>query len=258
MIKIGDFVRKKSDKNNIIFRVTNIDDNYVQLKGEVIRLVCTSPLDDLVPCSVCDLKSVLLPSLQERRQSSIVKGKILHIDGDEIYLKKALRAYRQYDLKVIGYYIQEEKMPNAISALLQRHNPDIVVITGHDALLNEDEKMIYDINNYRNSSYFVDATKECRKYNQDLDSLVVISGACQSYYEALIESGANFASSPTRENIHLFDPVIIASQIALTPVYEYAKIENVLFNTINKNMGGLDTRGQARRIYSGGKSSNDT
>ena len=59
-------------------------------------------------------------------------------------------------------------------------------------------------------------------------------------------------------DIHLFDPVIIASEIALTPVYEYAKIERVLSNTINKNMGGLDTRGQARRIYLGGKSSNDT
>lgn len=79
-------------------------------------------------------------------------------------------------------------MPEAINTLLHRHNPDIVVITGHDALLSEDKSRIYDISNYRNSSYFISATKECREYKPDLDSLVVIAGACQSFYEALIET----------------------------------------------------------------------
>lgn len=258
MIKVGDLVKIKSRKDNVIFRVNYIDNNSVQLKGEVIRLLCTSQLDDLVPCTIDEVKNVALPAILERDSKAIIKGKVLHLDGDEVYLKKALKAYRQYGVKAIGYYIPEERMPETINTLLHRHNPDIVVITGHDALLSEDKSRIYDISNYRNSSYFISATKECREYKPDLDSLVVIAGACQSFYEALIENGANFASSPSRENIHLFDPVIIASEIALTPVYEYAKIERVLSNTINKNMGGLDTRGQARRIYLGGKSSNDT
>lgn len=188
MIKVGDLVKIKSRKDNVIFRVNYIDNNSVQLKGEVIRLLCTSQLDDLVPCTIDEVKNVALPAILERDSKATIKGKVLHLDGDEVYLKKALKAYRQYGVKAIGYYIPEERMPEAINTLLHRHNPDIVVITGHDALLSEDKSRIYDISNYRNSSYFISATKECREYKPDLDSLVVIAGACQSFYEALIET----------------------------------------------------------------------
>lgn len=254
----GDLVRRLSRDSDIIFRIVSIDGNNVLLKGEVIRLVCTSQLDDLVPCSVDDVKSLTLPPLAESRRGPLLKGRVLHLDGDEQYLKKALRAYRQYDVKAIGYYLAEAKMPGAIETLLKRHHPDIVVITGHDALLDDRKEGYYDLGNYRNSAAFVEACKACRTVKPDLDSLVVIAGACQSYYEALIESGANFASSPSRENIHLLDPVIIASELAMSPVYEYVRVDKILANTINRNMGGLDTKGQARRIYLGGKSSHDT
>lgn len=56
MIKVGDLVKIKSRKDNVIFRVNYIDNNSVQLKGEVIRLLCTSQLDDLVPCTIDEVK----------------------------------------------------------------------------------------------------------------------------------------------------------------------------------------------------------
>ena len=55
-----------------------------------------------------------------------------------------------------------------------------------------------------------------RKYEKSQDELIVIAGACQSNYEELINSGANFASSPKRVNIHALDPAIIAISIAKT------------------------------------------
>ncbi|HBD06575.1 MAG TPA: peptidase, partial [Firmicutes bacterium] len=77
-------------------------------------------------------------------------------------------------------------------------------------------------------------------------------GACQSYYELLIDAGSNFASSPSRDFIHLLDPVIIATCIATSSIYETVDIEEVIEKTITKHIGGLDTRGKARKIYDGG------
>lgn len=257
MIKVGDLVTRRSDDSKIVFRVASIDRNNVQLKGKVIRLLCASQLDDLQPYSNTEEETLALPPLTETRKGNFIKGKVLHLDGDEVYLKKAMSAYRSYDVKAIGYFLPEKRMPEVIESLLVKHHPDILVVTGHDALENDSGDR-YDIRNYRNSEAFVNTCLAARRYKADLDSLVIIAGACQSYYEALIESGANFASSPKRENIHLLDPVILASELSVAPVYEYVKVERLLSMTINKNMGGLDTKGQARRIYLGGYSTNDT
>ena len=51
MIKIGDYVTRKSYKNDIIFRVIDIKgDNFI-LCGICIRLLADSPLSDLVLCN---------------------------------------------------------------------------------------------------------------------------------------------------------------------------------------------------------------
>ena len=55
----------------------------------------------------------------------------------------------------------------------------------------------YDISNYRNSKYFINTVDRIRKWKNSRE-VVVFAGACQSYYEALIMAGANFASSPAR------------------------------------------------------------
>lgn len=41
-------------------------------------------------------------------------------------------------------------------------------------------------------------------------------GACQSYYDGIINAGANFASSPARILIDFVDPLIVAKYIAYT------------------------------------------
>ncbi len=53
-----------------------------------------------------------------------------------------------------------------------------------------------DLNNYRNSKYFIESVKILRNYNSSYDELVIFAGACQSCYESILEAGANFASSP--------------------------------------------------------------
>ena len=72
-----------------------------------------------------------------------------------------------------------------------------------------------DIYNYRNSRHFIETVKEARKYDQKNDkNLVIFAGACQSYFEALMEAGANFASSPARILIDFLDPLIVAKSVA--------------------------------------------
>ena len=84
---------------------------------------------------------------------------------------------------------------------------------------------------YLHSLDFVEAIKKAREYQPDKDALVIFAGACQSYYELLVASGANFASSPSRKNIHALDPVIITTQIASTNIKEYVDLEKVIEKT---------------------------
>ena len=60
---------------------------------------------------------------------------------------------------------------------------------------------------------------------------MIIAGACQSDYEDIIKSGANFASSPKRVNIHALDPAIIAVNIALTDKNKRLDIKELLNKT---------------------------
>ena len=60
------------------------------------------------------------------------------------------------------------------------------------------------------------------RYEPDMDRLVIFAGACQSFYEKILEAGANFASSPGRTLIHAMDPVIISQKVATTPIDQIA------------------------------------
>ena len=70
----------------------------------------------------------------------------------------------------------------------------------------------------------------------------------------MIESGANFASSTNGQNIHVLDPVYIAIHIAKSHVNEFVDVNEMLKETISKGrgLGGIDTRGVARRTFKGG------
>ncbi len=135
-------------------------------------------------------------------------GRILHIDGDPSYMETCLKAYKQLNLNAVGIAVSEREQPLKILSLVKEYNPDIVVLTGHDGVL-KDSKGMLDLNNYRNSKYFIESVKILRNYNSSYDELVIFAGACQSCYESILEAGANFASSPNRVLIHCLDPVLV-------------------------------------------------
>lgn len=131
-------------------------------------------------------------------------------------------------------------MPNKIIKFLKEYNPDIVIITGHDSYFSKKNDK-NNLDNYRNSKYFCEAVSKARNYEKNHDKLVIIAGACQSNYEALIKSGADFASSPKRVNIHALDPAIIATTIALTDKSKPIDLISLLNKTKygSNGMGGL-------------------
>ena len=86
------------------------------------------------------------------------------------------------------------------------------------------------LNNYRNSAYFVNTIQKARAWENG-NHLAIFAGACQSYYEAIISAGANFASAPKRVLIDMMDPLIVAETVAYTPVNEFVPLENIISNT---------------------------
>lgn len=75
-------------------------------------------------------------------------------------------------------------------------------------------------------------------------------GACQSYYEALIMAGANFASSPARILIDFLDPLIVAKKIAITENVKFITIEDIVkeLRDGKKGVNGIGAKGK-RTIY---------
>ena len=247
-MKINSLVTRISHGHDLVFRIVDIKENKAILKGEIFRIAADAPLNDLKEYEVKNKITLSLPSI--KYDAKLLQGRILHLDGDEFYLKKAMETYKNYSLSAEGYFIKEKDMPKYVESLINKHQPDILVITGHDALIKGTN--INDINNYKNSKYFVETLKIARRVVKSKNDLVIIAGACQSYYEALIEEGANFASSPTRSNIHLLDPIIIASFIANYRINEKIDIEYILSNTISKSLGGIESKGKARKVFVGG------
>lgn len=151
----------------------------------------------------------------EKRTFGIKTGRILHLDGDRRYSDKSAKYYKKMGLNAIVKNIPENKQSNVVRQLLKKYNPDILVITGHDAMLKKGINYS-NIYNYRNSKNFIDTVKEARRWAKSSNKLVIFAGACQSYYEALIEAGADFASSPGRILIDFIDPLIVAEKVATT------------------------------------------
>ena len=240
-MKVGDYVVRKKYHKDIIFVIERIEGEIAYLKGVEIRLLADSPLDDLEISTQVYREEKLDRELFCR--PGILKGKVLHLDGDVRYLEMCLAKYEDLGLRVDGYHYKEADMPQVVIELLRKHRPDILVITGHDAR-HKDET-------YAHSADFVQTVRQGRTFEKDKDRLIIFAGACQSNYEALIAAGANFASSPGRINIHALDPVYISSQIAGESVKNYIDIERILDNTSckTKGIGGIDTRGVARKVY---------
>ena len=235
--KVGDFVTRSSYNNDIVFKIINIDNDVAELYGLNVRLKADAFLSDLVLSSNNNINDEELESFDDinldRSEYFYIPGSILHIDGDEDYLSRCMRFYNKMRVKVNGIYIPEPEMSGRIKDLIDKYHPDILVITGHDALY---KKKNFNNSKYQNSSNFIDTVKEARKIEKNQDKLIIIAGACQSDYEDLIKAGANFASSPKRINIHALDPAVIAVSIAFSD-----KNKSIdLLKLINKTKFGSD------------------
>lgn len=246
MFQIGDLVTRKSYNSDIIFKIIEINnDNYI-LKGLTIRLFADSPKDDLKIYSEIDENDDFIPDIDnyrnlDRDEYFYLPGRILHIDGDKDYLDRCMKFYKKNRLKAFGIYSDENNLNNIILENLKKYNPDILVITGHDAHYRKKR----DDNDYKNTSKFIEAVKIARKYENSHEKLFVIAGACQSNYEELIKAGANFASSPKRVNIHALDPAIVASCLAFSDKNNNIDLIKILNKTKygTDGMGGIITKG---------------
>lgn len=273
----GDLVTRTSYKHDLLFRVQEIkDDGKALLYGEYVRLEADAPVEDILRVDEErrekwkreseekeDVSFRLFRQdyqmMHAKREYEVMESnsssqsyfqlpsKVLHIDGDAVYLKKCIQLYQRLGLQIHGVHVSEKEMPHQIGSLIEKINPDIVIITGHDSYSkNKGQKS--DLRAYRHSKFFVETVREARKKVPHLDQLIIFAGACQSHFESLIRAGANFASSPSRVNIHALDPVYIAAKISYTPFMEKARVWDVLRNTLTgeKGLGGVETRGLLR------------
>ncbi len=239
---VGDYVSRNSYENDCIFQIIRIEGDMVYLRGVNIRLYADSNMSDLKlegKEEVIDDKG-LMDRMDEslsldRNEYFYLTGKVLHFDGDSEYLNRCLAFYKKFQIMAYGVCVDEENIQEEIEHYLEELNPDIVVITGHDAYFKRKGSK-NDIQNYKNSEYFVNAVKAARNYEKSPDKLAIIAGACQSDYEELIKAGATFASSPKRVNIHALDPAILASSIALSDRNQVID----LISTIEKTKYGKD------------------
>lgn len=253
LFNIGDLVTRKSHNNDVVFEILKIEDQIAYLKGKDIRLYADSYIEDLV-ISVKDnldsdeesLSRIKEKISLDRSEYFYLPGKILHIDGDNEYLERCMSFYKNLNIMAYGVRIKESDIAFEIGNYLNKFKPNILVITGHDAMYNRNDKI-----SYKNSNNFIRAIEEARKYEENQERLIIIAGACQSNYEELIKSGANFASSPKRVNIHALDPAIIASSIALSdrsiPIDLLDIIERTKYK--EEGVGGIITNGTMYKGY---------
>lgn len=284
-IEIGDIVGRNSHNSDILFKVIDIVEEQngkkALLRGLDIRLYADAYVEDLVKKSPSEISkmrqeyikknSECMRRIFERRIEDKTKaffrgelkeadtkkeeegeyfevpGTVLHLDGDKDYLDLCKTTYSQLSIPAHCFQVAEEKQAQVVKDYLNEYIPDIVVLTGHDGLI-KNKTDFKDLNSYRNSRYFVEAVKKCREFEPGRDDLIIVAGACQSHYEALIGAGANFASSPQRVLIHAYDPVFIVEKLAYSSIYDTLSVKDVIANTITglDGVGGIETRGCLR------------
>ncbi|TCZ70540.1 sporulation peptidase YabG [Paenibacillus albiflavus] len=277
-MKQGDLVTRKSYGGDIVFRIQRIEQDRAILCGVEYRLLADAPFTDLVPLNgaedvdspryyahqaVHSMRRLVQDRIRLHEKSpyaSINKGQagsyyfevpgtVLHLDGDPMYLRKCMTLYEEMRIPAHGFYMQESQMADSLRRLLPTIKPNIVVITGHDGFVKNRRDMdVMSLSSYKNSSHFVRAVEVAREYERNRDSLTVIAGACQSHFEALLQAGANFASSPARVLIHALDPLLIASKMSFSSVKETVSMIDLMESTVTglEGMGGVETKGSYR------------
>lgn len=286
IFRVGDVVARKSYNYDILFKIVNIHNNgIVDLQGLTVRIVADAPEYDLKHIDKIEVDRRISnaeksrharinrcymnmtrnkrngnyynmknqnmyydnPNIYKKEEMYKKPGIVLHLDGDSEYMDRCKKSYKRMGITAYTYNIPETEQYRQVYSLLQRIRPNILILTGHDAFLKR-RNDIYNIENYKNSKYYIQGVLEARRYEHNLDNLVVFAGACQSYYEAIIQAGANFASAPKRVLIDMMDPLIVAETIAYTPVDEFVPLNTIISNTREgiSGIGGVQTRGALR------------
>ena len=277
-IKKGDIVGRKSYGKDILFEVSRIietkQEDIAILTGIIDRIQADSKISDLEKIETKEVKKITkeyeekvkekisktnrqkekdykigIITNNKRTREKIITGKILHLDGDRKYSEKSYRYYKKIGLNAVVKNVPEYRQPRVVYRLLEIYKPDILVITGHDGMI-KNGRNYNDIYNYRNSKYFIETVREARRYDKEKSQkLVIFAGACQSYFEAIISAGANFASSPARILIDFLDPLVVAQKVAFTEDYKYITIDDIAYELRDgKNgIGGIGANGKMHR-----------
>lgn len=269
--KKGDIVVRKSYKKDIPFYIKKIittkRGKFAILYGLFERIEADSNLNDLelldkttVINILSDEENRLNSRIQNKNENfkfnfinndsrlrtKLITGKILHLDGDKRYSQKSYNYYKKVGLNAIVKNIPEYKQPRIVYKLLKMYQPDVLIITGHDGMIKRGTNY-NDIYNYRNSGHFINTVKEARRYDKENNKeTVIFAGACQSYFEAIMMAGANYASSPARILIDFLDPLIIAEKVATTEKHKFISIDDIIkeIRDGKKGIGGIGSNGR--------------
>lgn len=259
MFQVDDLVILKSDKKPYIYRIVDIivkDVKIYHLVGYSYRMNCFVMEEEIEMATEKQIKNEddknkayfqrIKKSTGERNTRSVLFGRILHLDGDVKFLESCLNLYKDLKIPAEGLHVPENKLTKQIENLIKKLTPDIIVVTGHDSY---NKQGIRDLNNYENSRNFINTVRIIRQHF-NIDSVVVIAGACASHFEAIIASGANFASSPDRINTHTYDPAIVAIKVATTGFNRIVDFNNILRHIENGRgaIGGVETYGKMRLL----------
>lgn len=254
MFDVGNIVFIKGESRKNLFRIKEINKDIFLLQGFNNRQVISKNKADIELATKEEIEKSLkkerkiqhriVMTSKSRNSFPAVFGRILHIDGDEEFLKSCMELYQELDIYAYGLNINEKKVHTIIEEIILEITPDIVVITGHDQY---NGKGLKEINNYENTKYFMKAIRNIRRRFSDI---IIIAGACGSNFEALIASGANFASSPKRVNTHTYDPAVVAIKAATTPMDRKIDFNNIIKYIENgkEALGGVETNGKMKLL----------
>lgn len=249
---LGEYVLYNGDTEKIIYRVISKNEEKIELQGLnyrkkiVVQASMVKQINNEIYKSEEEKNNLYSSKMLFRnKKNQCLLGTVLHFDSDKEYLNRCLDFYKSVGIYCYPILCEAEKISFKLNELDLNFIPDVIVITGHDYYNGENPR---EIENYSNSRHFIEAVKMAKiKYCNS----VIIAGACQSHFEALLASGANFASSPKRINVHVYDPAIIAANVCTTSirsVVDYKKIEKYIIDLKNA-YGGVETFGKMKMLY---------
>lgn len=247
-----EIVINKNDDKKILYKIIKEEKNDYLLTGinyrikiKVNKKDVEKASEDIFNKETTKNKTYFTDRNHRKNNKKCLLGTVLHIDTDEEYLNKCVDLYNSLGIYVYPMLCVEENISKDILNKRLNYDPDVIVITGHDYFYGDNKK---DINNYMNSKNYAEAVL-CAK--QKYPNSVVVAGACQSLFEVLIARGANFASSPKRKNIHVYDPAIIAITVCTTSYKQIVDFEKVskYISDLKDAFGGIETFGKMKVLY---------